>query len=398
MNRLASPLALGLLSLLALSVPGLVAPAAAADIAIAITNPSAASPSYGEFEVEAEVYTAEAITRVDFYLDGKLVGSDTQRPYRAKVDVGYENVRHEYRVVAHTAGGERAEELLVTEALAVDDEMNVQLQQLYVTVQRGRNRDLSLSRGDFRVVDDGQRQEIVTFERGEVPITAIVLLDTSESMVGNRLTHAVQGAEVFVKGLQAEDLGMVLLFSDRLQGGTPFSGEPQVLTAALQSARAEGGTAVNDHLYLALKRLEAQPGRPVIVLFSDGTDAHSILPMEQVLWKAGRSQALIYWIRLEAEGASSTDTISTAWRDGDTSKTEAEQLQKAVERSGGEIYSIQRSEDLAGAFRNILAELREQYVLGYYPNTSRGDGSWHEVKVNGPLGLRVRHRGGYVDD
>jgi len=371
---------------------------APADIAVGITNPRADSPSFGEFEIEAEVYATEAIARVDFYVDGKLVGSSTKRPFRARVDVGYENLEHRYRAVAHGVSGATGEETLLTPAIAVSMEMDVELQQLYVTVQRGGRRDLSLAREDFRVLDGGEPQQIVTFERGEVPITAVVLLDTSESMLGNRLTHALEGAEVFVRGLAAEDLGMVLLFSDRLQRATPFSNEPRVLTAALGDARAEGGTAVNDHLYLALKRLEAQPGRPVVVLFSDGTDAHSTLPMESVLWKAGRSQALIYWILLEGEGHTSTDTISTAWRDGDANKEEVELLRRAVERSGGEVYAITRPEELAGTFRNILAELREQYVIGYYPSNTRSDGSWHEVKVDGPLGLRIRHRGGYVDD
>lgn len=371
----------------------------APDVAIAITNPSPSSPSFGDFEVEADVFTTAAVERVDFFVDGKQVGSATQRPYRAKVSLGYENLEHTYRVVAHLAGGATAEEQLTTPAISVDMHMNVELQQLYVTVQRGGDRDLSLGRDDFRVYDNGDRQEIVTFERGEVPITAVVLLDTSESMQGSRLEQAVAGANVFLRGLQGEDLGKVVLFSDRVHQATSFSGDPQVLTAALTNARAVGGTAVNDHLYLALKSLEAQPGRPVVVLFSDGTDAHSALPMEEVLWKAGRSQALIYWIHLQGEGKSSTDTISTAWRDGDGNKEEVEQLRRAVNRSGGTIHTIERPEELSGAFREILAELREQYVLGYYPSSSKSDGSWHDVRVTvDSLTARARHRGGYVDD
>jgi hypothetical protein len=63
------------------------------------------------------------------------------------------------------------------------------------------------------------------------------------------------------------------------------------------------------------------------------------------------------------------------------------------------VHSIARPEDLVPAFAEILAELREQYVLGYYPSNLRHDGSWHRVRVEAaPLAARVRHRGGYVDD
>lgn len=367
-------------------------------IAVAITNPAPDTPSFGSFEVEAEVYSQEPIQKVEFYVDGRLVGTSGKRPYRVKVDLGYENLEHTYRVVAHGASGATGEEVLVTPAISVEMQMNVELQQLYVTVNRGQGRALDLGRGDFRVLDDGQPQELVTFERGEVPLTSVVLLDVSESMQGTRLQKALEGARVFIDGLQELDQGMVMLFSDHLLRSTPFSSDSQVLGGVLENVAATGGTALNDHLYLALKRLETQPGRPVVVLFSDGTDAHSALPMEEVLWKVNRSQALLYWILLEGEGRSGGDTISTAWRDGDANKRELELLRKAVNQSGGQIYSIARPDELVGAFRDILAELREQYVLGYYPSNSRGDGSWHKVKVEvKPFGLRVRHRGGYVD-
>jgi Ca-activated chloride channel homolog len=378
----------------------LIAPAhgAEAPVAVAILNPTPSAPSFGEFEVAAEVYAEEPIRQVEFYVDGKLVGTDYKRPYRVKIDVGYENLEHRYRVVAYGASGAVGEETVVTPPISVDMELNLDLQQLYVTVDRGSQRALDLARGDFEVLDDGQQQDLVTFERGDVPLTAVVLLDTSQSMAGVRLQKALDGARKFIDGLQGLDQGMVILFSDHLLRSTPFSSDRAVLDDALAGVSAAGGTALNDHLYLALKRLEAQPGRPVIVLLSDGTDAHSALPMQEVLWKIRRSQALLYWILLEGEGKSSGDTISTAWRDGKANKEELELLRKGVEQSGGEIYPIARPEELAGAFQSILAELREQYVLGYYPSNSRHDGAWHRVKVEvKPLGLRVRHRGGYVD-
>lgn len=366
---------------------------------VTITNPKASEASYGEFEVAVVVAAAEPIKAVEFYVDGQLAGTVTNPPYKMKVNVGWENQEHRYRVVAVAASGTRTESSLTTVAVKVDATIEVELKQLYVTVSDGGKRVLDLPRKAFEILDQGKRQDLVTFEKGDVPLTAVVLLDSSESMKGVRLEKALEGARVFVDGLKGLDQGMVVLFADRLIRASEFSSVSAEVAQSLAGVHAEGGSAINDHLYLALKRLEAQPGRPVIVLLSDGVDVHSTLPMEEVVWKASRSQALIYWIQLTDEGKASGDTISTAWRNGDQSKREFEQLSQAVNTSGGEIIPIAKPEQFLGAFTTILEDLRSQYVLGYYPSDAMGDGSWRKVKVSvDKFGYRVRHRGGYVDN
>ncbi len=55
-------------------------------------------------------------------------------------------------------------------------------------------------------------------------------------------------------------------------------------------------------------------------------------------------------------------------------------------------------EKLGGAFREILSELRDQYVLGYYPSVRRRNGKWRTVKIKvDQFGVDVRARGGWVD-
>ncbi len=49
-------------------------------------------------------------------------------------------------------------------------------------------------------------------------------------------------------------------------------------------------------------------------------------------------------------------------------------------------------------FEGILKELREQYVIGYYPTRVFEDGSWHDVDVRVKRrGVAVRARLGYID-
>jgi len=46
----------------------------------------------------------------------------------------------------------------------------------------------------------------------------------------------------------------------------------------------------------------------------------------------------------------------------------------------------------------ILEELREQYVLGYYPSNRKDDGLWHRIRVKVKRsGTDVRTHRGYID-
>jgi Ca-activated chloride channel family protein len=366
------------------------------EVRVAITSPPAGEFAYGPVEFTAEVEAPEPPARVVLEVDGRTVRVFDRPPYSVKVDLGEENVEHRFRATAQLPGGATSQATLVTPVIQIDEQVSVDLQQLFVTVTDGPRRVLDLVRGDFRVLEDGQPQRLVTFERGDVPLTAVILLDSSESMLGGRLEAAVRGAHLFAAGMRALDEAMLLLFSDRVLRTTDFSASADQLLAGLQGVQAAGGTAVNDHLYLALKLLDGQQGRRVVILFSDGADVVSALRMSDVIWKARRSQAIVYWIRL-ADSKGRHTSFTSAWRDNLANTREAEQLEAAVDGSGGRVETIPSVDDIEDAFRGILAELREQYVLGYYPSHQRHDGGWRQVEVKVPGRLAVRTRDGYVD-
>ncbi len=371
----------------------------AADLAVRIIEPAPGLPVHGRVTVAAEVTGDAPVEKVLFFVDGSLAAEALVPPWERVVEVGQENADHEFRVVAYAASGDRAGATISTAAIAVDDAIDIELQQLYVTATRGGRRVLELNAEDFEVLDDGVSQKLVTFARGEVPITAVLLLDVSESMVGGRLDSALGGARAFIEGMRGLDEAKVVLFSDRLRRSVPFTAEKDVLVAALDGVTADGGTAVNDFLYMSLDLLDERQGRKVVVLFSDGADVHSALSMDTVVKKARTSSALVYWIHLQEAGGDEPPSFSSSWRDRDANADEFKMLEQAVNRSGGRAEILSSPEQIGPAFREIIAELREQYVLGFYPSRSRNDGSWHDVdvRVRG-MGVRVRHRGGYLDN
>ena len=220
----------------------------------------------------------------------------------------------------------------------------------------------------------------------------MLLVDTSSSMQGDRLRTALHGANRFVYSLHQLDEAMVTLFADRRMLNSAFSSDPDEVTRGLdRAAAAAGGTALNDHLYYALRLLEGRQGRRVVIVLSDGIDTDSVLTAADVRWAAQRSQAMVYWIRLRYERR--TGTYSSAWRSRKEHAAELDDLERTVAESGGRVIEIADVAGAEGAFHDVFLELRSQYVLGYYPSRNRNDGAWHQVAVAVPdFAAKVRTR------
>ena len=380
-------------------VLALLAAAPAAAVEVALVSPEAGEAVFGRTRIAAEVYPLDAdIERVDFFVDGQFRGRAEQPPFGLLLDMGQENVAHELTAVAHARDGATATASLRTGRLRSDLEVEVELRQLYVTAERRGERVLDLERADFRITDDGRPQRIVTFERGDVPFTAVVMVDSSLSMQGQRLRTALEGAQALVEGMQQLDQAKLLLFSDRLLHETPFTSFPAVISVGLAGVRAQGGTALNDHLYLALKRLEGGQGRRVVILLSDGFDVESALDLEHVRTAPGLNRAQVYWIRLHQGPVDANHNWYSAWRDADGHRNEFQELERLVRDSGGRIETPGDMSEVRDSFVRILDELRNQYVIGYYAEPVRGDGRWRRVEVEVPQsGVRLRSRSGYYD-
>ncbi len=371
------------------------AAAGASELFVFIDSPEPA-PVMGEVDFAVRVEPRAETLRVEFWVDGEKRGEATEPPFRLRLDLGDDNRAHRLEARAFDLAGGSTSAFLVTPAIRVDMEVDVELQQLYVTATDDAGWALNLTRADFQIFDDGLSQQIVTFARGDVPMAAALLVDASASMRGRRLRFAVRGAKAFVREARASDEVSLQLFSDRLLFASPFVSDLGAQEAALAAVEAAGGTALNDHLYRALKQLEARQGRRVVVLLSDGFDSHSTLEIEEVVWLARRSRAMIYWIRLDF-GLGDASRYS-AWKGPDDYRRQIAQLTQIVEEVGGRVVVLDDIEQTEAAVGEIVTELRQQYVLGYYPTIARGDGSWHKVRVRVDRpGVSVRSRGGYLD-
>lgn len=404
-----------LLAVLALALP----PVISAELVIELVAPTPGVPLFDRVTVAWRLAGETAVEAVEVLVDGRSAGVVRQPPWELEIDVGSENREHRIEIVARGVGGEEARSRLVSPAIEVHETVELELQQLYLTVtDRDGFRVLDLPEAAISVRDDGRQQEIVTLAGGEIPFTAVLLVDGSGSMAGPPLAAALDGSRRFVAGMAENDEAKVLVTSDRVLRSSPWTDDPVLLASSLGQTRAMGGSAILDHLFLALQLLEERQGRRVVVLLSDGWDLHSALSAEQLRKVARRSQAVIYWVRLGEQGPgprgpsrhahswvnTDTDVQATvavplsAWRDREGWQRIVDVLEAVVDDSGGRIVPITRVGQIETAFADILGELREQVAVGYYPEPERGDGSWREVKVRlARRGLNVRTRKGYID-
>ncbi len=382
-----------LLLLSVLAAAGTAAPAAA-DGGVSIVRPAPGSSLFGEVDV---VLRVDAGARVELFLDGRSAGVRTAPPYEWRLDVGSDNRDRHLEAVVRDAGGEIVARASARyPAVVVHDQVDLGLRQLYVMViDRRGERVLGLERADFTVHDDERPQTLVTFEGGDIPFTAVLLLDGSRSMRGGPLEIALAGARSFVRGMRGHDEARVVVYSDHVLEATPWHG-PE--SAALRSVAVEarGGSAVLDHLYLALRMLAERQGRRVVVLLSDGWDLQSVFDVDQLEAAARRSEAMmIYWVRRsdqkpkvkrQAAGEAPRLVPLTNWRGEPELLRAWQRLERLVRRSGGRVVRVAAVHEVPDSFQEILRELREQYALGYYPDTRRRDGSWQAV-VTTNLGL-----------
>jgi Ca-activated chloride channel family protein len=256
----------------------------------------------------------------------------------------------------------------------------VDLVSLNVTVTDGTTRYITdLSAEDFNVFEDGVKQDVTFFSRTNLPVALALLLDTSASME-SKLPTAQEAAIGFAKRLRGQDLAEVIDFDSRVVVLQNFTNGASELEQAIHKTSAGGSTSLYNAVYIALKDLKKvvaknteEIRRQAIVVLSDGEDTSSLLPFEEVLDLAKRSETAIYAIGLRVPDGPGTTTKGFK---------EAEfVLRQFAQETGGRAFFPSQVSDLAAIYGQISDELSSQYTVGYTSRNGRRDGSWRRVVV-----------------
>jgi VWFA-related protein len=244
-----------------------------------------------------------------------------------------------------------------------------------------------LNESEFQLEEDGRPQKIALFRHEDTPVTAALLVDHSGSMVA-KLGEVIQGAMAFVEDSNPEDRELVVNFSDTVAFGLPpgveFTSDARELEAAVLKTPVSGQTALYDALTAALSRLEKDSrNKKVLLLVSDGGDNASKHTFSQALRMAQASDVIIYAVGLF---------------DANSFDKNPKVLEKLAKETGGVAYFPNSSAETIAICRQIAADIRHQYTLGYTPTDTSQPG-YRKIRVTvtarGRGKLSVRTRAGY---
>jgi Ca-activated chloride channel family protein len=246
-----------------------------------------------------------------------------------------------------------------------------------VLVTDGRTAVSGLAVADFELRDNGVLQTIEVVDSSDVPVNAVLALDTSASTSGQRQKDLIAASQALLEGLKPADRAALTTFSHAVAPRIPLTSNLAAVRAELVRFEPSGDTSIMDGVYVALTTTLAQTGRSLVLVCTDGYDTTSWLASDEVLESAKRSNAVIYAV-----------TAAEARR--------RSPLKDLTEATGGHFFQISSSADLHAAFQNILRDFRSRYILAYSPQ-GVPIGGFHRLDVRVKRrGLTVKARPGYV--
>jgi Ca-activated chloride channel family protein len=261
---------------------------------------------------------------------------------------------------------------------------------VYVTVTDTDKRivpDLVLD--DFEVLDNGKPQVVNVFENRPVPITVVVMIDTSGSMT-LALDLVKQAAEEFLIRLLPEDKAKVGAFNDKIQvkpeTGLPFSNNRDQLIRSLQDLDFGYPTRLYDAVDFGISELKNVDGRKVVLVFTDGADTASRLGSGDVTERSRTEEVMVYSVGMENEYMNGNQRVRTSPDRG---------LRRLSDETGGGFFMLKKKDELGPTFTRIAQELHNQYVMGFTPETLDNKVHKLEVRLKRP-GMTARARKSYV--
>ena len=275
----------------------------------------------------------------------------------------------------------------------------------------------NLKAEDIRVFEDGQQQDIFTFQTNiDLPLSLAILIDCSASEE-RTLPDEKEAARAFLENVlrPARDEAAILSFTGETTLEQGFSGNIERLRRAIDRVEfvppsgyigggvvvngtppisgtnqaIAGSTAIWDAVWATSEELigtSAEHTRRAIILLTDGDDTSSRLKMDEAIEAAQKADALIYAIGIG-------DRYTFGVNEG--------ALRKIAEKTGGRAYFPRHERDLRDAFTQIQRDLREQYLVAYSPRNKTRDGSYRKIEIqiiNPELkqqNLKLNYRTGY---
>lgn len=331
--------------------------------------------------VQVDAPEGQSVDRVELYLGDAKVATLDRPPFAAPLALPDSAAVGYVRAVAYLADGSAAEDLVLLNAPAAADKLDVRLVELYANVVDRAGKPVEGAEpAGFKVFEDGVPQPVRQVERVEdTPLKLVALIDTSASMQP-RLEPTRQAALQFLRRtLRPRDQAAVITFSRAPHVAVGLTGDLAALEDGLSGMIADEETALYDSLIFSLNYLGGAAGQRAVVLLSDGEDRTSSFHFDDVLETARRAGIAIYAIGIDLP-----------------KKGASEQLARLAAETGGRGFFLRGTGDLGRACDEIGHELRSRYRITYQSSNTTPGNAFRAVRVAVEKpGLEARTISGY---
>jgi len=335
-------------------------------------------------EVDVKVPDGKTLGNVQLFLNETPMATLYDAPFVQMVNIPQSQSVGYLRAVATLKDDPTppVEDVVMINTPAYMETVDVHLIELPTTVLLNGHPKTDLVETSFKVLDEGKPVKITKFEYVKnLPLSIGLAIDTSGSMQPRMSEAQKAGAQFFQKVLRAGDKAFLVSFDTQPQLIQKWSPRLSDMNAGLAKLRAEESTALYDAIVFSLYNFLGVKGQKALIVITDGQDTSSKFAFDQALEYARRAAVPIYGIGIGIRA----NQIDVRYKFG-----------KFCGETGGNVYYIDRAEELGRIYTDIQNELRSQYVLGFYPPTGVKAGSkWREVTVQASQGRAKTIRGYY---
>jgi len=308
--------------------------------AITFVSPQQGSQAIGVLPIEVTT-TAMAVNRVEFYVDGTLVGVARQAPFRIAHDFGTTLATHEIMAKVYSNNYRGIDSASIRTLAAGGETLNVDLVEVPLRV-RAPN---AISAADIVVKENGIEQTVREIRPDRGPARFVFVVDRSLSMGEGKLDAALRAIDRESKLLRPDHRAEIILFNHNVM-------TPQPLERRERNVVPSGGTSLRD----AVSSIPSHD-RTYAIVITDGGDRNSITSEDEALRKISGTKLTLDAILL---GSGSRFLDRAAKNTGGT-----------VSRAG--VSTLQRE------LHRMILDINSRYTLTYQ---SHGNPSgWRAISI-----------------
>jgi Ca-activated chloride channel homolog len=241
-----------------------------------------------------------------------------------------------------------------------------------------------LEQKNFRVLDGGIDKPILFFAPVEAPAQALVVVETSPAVYLIHNQH-LQAAFALLDGLAPDDQVALASYDQAPHAILAFTTDKGALASALgkiQYTLGVGGLNFFDSISTVVDWMAPVTGKRALVLLTTGLDSSPPERWDALVRKLRAQDVVIFVVALggslrqsakkKNEAAARTDENPLSFEKADAA------LRSLATITGGRVFFPQSAKDFVPMYREIAAELRNQYVLGIAPEH---DGEFRALAV-----------------